>query len=106
MKRSWEAARAKVDREGCCRVCSGGLPQAAHVIGRDHDRHDDDGVVRVNPADIVPLCARHHTAYDARQLDLLPHLTKDEQAQAVLHVGIIRAYHRITSSQGSLDDLL
>lgn len=96
MRRSWKAAREKVDREGECRVCGGGHDlQSAHVIGRVYDPPDG----KVRPVDIVPLCANCHQKYDARSLDLLPCLSHDEQAAAVGHVGIVAAYQRTTGER-------
>lgn len=96
MVRSWKAARAKVEREGRCRV-SGCVTadwrlEAAHTIGRIHDDGD------VDPDDVVPLCQAHHYAYDHRQIDLLPYLSHAEQAAAVRHVGMMAAFRRITGS--------
>lgn len=90
-KRDWSLARAKVELEGRCRVCHRPFPDAAHVIPRSqvHPRHDDDN-------NIVPLCREHHDKYDRGELDLLPYLTKPEQANAVLLVGIDRALWRLT----------
>jgi hypothetical protein len=92
--------------------CEGEM-EAAHIIGRECDQfipaeewHEDDGPLearlkfadgylrqewngelRVFPVRIVPLCRKHHRAYDAHELDLLPYLTVEEQAQAVLDAG-------------------
>lgn len=111
MKRDWSDATAKVQQEGRCRLhalheCDGPL-QAAHVIGRRYDKPAVPLTVRaavalappliVRAVDTVPLCRRHHHAYDARQLDILPYLTLQEQAAAVEHVGIVRALARTTS---------
>lgn len=100
MKRDWNLARSKVEREGRCRVCAEdrAILQAAHVIGRTHDVQVD-GVAVVDPLDVVPLCEPCHRRYDGRSLDLLPHLTIDEQARAVGHVGIARAMNRLTGAR-------
>jgi len=109
--RNWNDARRKVEQEGACRVCPPGAPrrrlEAAHVIGREYDkphplpspRELANGDLYVHPLDVVPLCHTHHEAYDARRLDLLPHLSIAEQARAVEHVGLARAYRRLTGSQ-------
>ena len=96
VRRGWKLARAKVDREGKCRVCgSTRILQAAHVMGR---RFDDE--VEVNPDETVPLCIDCHARYDsARDLDLLPYLTRSEQAAAVLLAGIESARRRITGTR-------
>lgn len=104
MERYWTAARDKVRREGRCRVCGTtyGL-QFAHTIGRKHDQcvelEDGSWAVFVDPDDGIPLCAEDHSAYDRRQLTILPVLTHDEQAAAVAHVGIERALHRLTGQR-------
>lgn len=96
MRRTWKAAREKVDREGECRVCGDGRDlQSAHVIGRVYDPPDG----KVRPVDIVPLCASCHQKYDARSLNLLPYLSHLEQAAATEHVGIVRAYQRTTNER-------
>ena len=117
VKRDWSEAREKVDREGACRVCRHDPArsklrqrlEAAHVAGREFDGsfvdtipHADDGPdagVRVRGVDVVPLCQRHHAAYDARELDLLPYLTFAEQAAAVVHLGIVGAVRRISAAR-------
>lgn len=107
LARDWTLARFKVEREGKCRVCGGReLLAAAHTAGQKHDRARDgtrSGVLVVDPDDIVPLCVDCHTAYDQRRLDLLPHLTNVEAARAVLHLGLVSAYKRLTSSRDSPD---
>jgi hypothetical protein len=95
-RRDWREARAKVDREGTCRVC-GAVDnlQAAHVIGRSHDPANG----KVRPVDVVPLCGPCHMQYDGRSLSLLPYLTHDEQAAAVEHVGMVSAYRRTAATR-------
>lgn len=100
--RDWDAARAKCEAEGRCRVCGSPLRlQAAHTLGRVYDTSSV-----VDPDDIVPLCSYRdaglggcHQAYDARRLDLLPYLTHTEQAAAVRHVGIVSALRRLTANR-------
>lgn len=84
--RDWRPARAKVESEGRCRLhalggCAGAL-QAAHTIGRKHDRREG-GVLIVDPALVVTLCRHHHERYDAHEIDLRPHLTPEELAAAL-----------------------
>lgn len=98
--RDWKEARAKVDREGCCRVCRSTVDvQAAHVIGRRYDElvigARGGKRMRVRAVDVVPLCPRCHGRYDRRDLDLLPYLTWEEQAAAVATSGIAGAVRRI-----------
>lgn len=102
LPRSWDAALTKVRSEGRCRVCGEHRVrlEAAHTVGREHDRLIDpeqpDMGRYVDPADVVPLCVTHHRAFDARELDLLPHLTLAEQAAAAAHVGLVAALRRLT----------
>lgn len=98
MKRDWSQAEVK-RRDRRCRVryeCDGPI-ELAHTIGR---KYDVQGMV--NPADVVPLCKRHHMMYDAREFDLLPFMDYEEQAAAVRHVGISRAFSRLTSGIGEM----
>jgi hypothetical protein len=119
-KRDWTEARAKVDAEGRCRFWRGGPSglcvgrlEAAHIVGRHRDyfmplsAYEDAGFriiaavsLEVAPERIVPLCAHHHDAYDAHELNLLGFLTAEEEAQAVLDAGG-RAEWRVTASVGS-----
>lgn len=85
-------ARAKVEREGACRVC--GAParacDAAHVWNRSQGGRAFD-----DPDAVVPLCSSFkggpgcHQRYDAHRLDLLPYLTTDEQVALVRAAGSI-----------------
>lgn len=92
MARDWTDALNKKRMEGRCRVCKSehGL-DAAHVVPRSlgGDEHPDA---------TVPLCRTCHTRFDQHQLDLLPYLTKPEQAHAVQLVGMASAWH-ITTGQ-------
>lgn len=99
--RDWTLARLKVEEEGCCRVCHAtGRLHAAHIVGRAFDK-DEEGVVVVDPDDVVPLCEVCHRAFDQRRLDLLPYLTRPEQARAVLHAGIVGAMRRISGRRAA-----
>jgi hypothetical protein len=99
--RDWTLARQKVEEEGCCRVCHAtGRLEAAHTVGRAYDVDEKDVVV-VDPDDVVPLCRVCHAAFDARRLDLLPYLTRAEQARAVLHAGIVGAMRRISGRRAA-----
>lgn len=95
-RRSWTAARQKVDEQGCRLAttpghhCTGQV-EAAHVI----DRSLGGGM---QADEIVPLCKAAHSAYDAFELDLLPHLTIDEQVAAVRTLGIEGARRRTCPS--------
>src|ERR1700742_571895 len=109
-KRDWIDARAKVDHEGCCRICKRtDLPlEAAHVLGREHDepktRIDAKSgeliatkILYVDPLRIFPACGPFpsgcHGAQHRHEVDLLRHLTLDEQVQAVKDAGSIEAAH-------------
>lgn len=87
--------RAKCDEEGVCRVCRLNPPEAAHIIPRS----------RINPGlaedarNCCPLCRECHRAFDEERLDLLPYLTRDEQAYAVELVGLFEAYRRISNDR-------
>lgn len=94
MARDWTAARAKVDREPC-RVCLGPFVDAAHIIPRSRVKPGPGE----DPKNIVPLCRVCHAAYDQGKLDLLPYLTREEQAYAVELVGLAEAYQRTTNER-------
>lgn len=106
-RRNWSEARAKVDREGRCRVCgSSWRVEAAHVIPRSvapngGEHHDA----------IVPLCGDYvdqdgravkgcHSRYDDKSegLDLRPYLTVQEYDAAIEAAGSWGMAERITSS--------
>jgi 5-methylcytosine-specific restriction endonuclease McrA len=93
VKRDWTDAREKCEGEGCCRVCRRPDPEAAHIIPRSQvsfgGEHSDN---------IVPLCRGCHRGYDQGRLDLLPYLTRSEQAKAVELHGLIGALRRITNT--------
>lgn len=96
MKRNWEAAWNKVREEAACRVCGRTGPlDPAHIIPRSRVRPG----IGENPLNIVPLCRLHHAEYDQGKLDILPMLTRDEQAYAVELVGLFEAYRRITNER-------
>lgn len=100
-RRDWDAAIAKRDAEGCCRVCGATTNlEAAHVMGREHDEpaHPGSRVLYVAPARIFVLCgpfpAGCHGDFDHHRLDVLHLLTADEQAQAVADAGGIEQARR------------
>ena len=91
--RDWRDSVAKLEAEGCCRVCGieRGLQQA-HTAGRRFDvTRPGRKTLWVNPDAIVPLCPHCHHDYDAHDLDLLPYLTLDEQLYVVKVMGGIEA---------------
>ncbi len=101
-ERSWEAPRAKVEREGRCRVC--GSPydvQAAHIIPRAQVKAGP----AEDPSNVVPLCGDGsqgcHGQYDRHERSILEVLTREEQAMAVLlDPGMLAgAYRRLTGQR-------
>lgn len=115
VRRDWSLGRAKVDREGRCRICRrGGKLDAAHIVAREHDfetpvRLTVDGTYAiwtarqgpmVHPDRILPLCPACHRTYDGPAtlrgaLNMLAHLTREEQVQAVADLGLELARKRI-----------
>lgn len=103
LERDWVDARAKVAEEGCCRICkrSDRKLEAAHVLGREHDepklKLDPTGelvpskILHVEPDRIVPLCGPFpegcHGDVDHHRVNLVHHLTLEEQLQAVKDAG-------------------
>ena len=99
-RRDWSLAAAKVHGdEQRCRNCGETPVEAAHVIGRSRDQRSGN-TLTVSPDSVIPLCRDCHRKYDARDLDVLPHLTVREQAQAVTDAGgIIAALRRVTGER-------
>ena len=78
-----------------CAVCGAEGVDPAHLCDRSLGGCD-------NPRCVVPLCRRDHRAYDEGKLDLLPYLEpryRVELAHAVMHLGLARAYQRITNTR-------
>jgi len=102
-KRDWTDARAKVDHEGCCRICKRtDLPlEAAHALGREHDepKLGKDGwptkELYVHPDRIIPACgpfpAGCHGDVDHNRVNYLQYLSLAEQIKAVEDAGGIEA---------------
>ncbi len=103
-KRDWTDARAKVEEEGCCRICkrSDRKLEAAHILGREHDEPKlkvepitgelvPSKTLHVEPDRIVPLCGPFpegcHGDVDYNRVNLVHYLTIDEQVQAVKDAG-------------------
>ena len=104
------AARQKLEREGMCRVCGDqnlDHLDCAHTWDRSLGSSGFD-----TPELCVPLCSKIkggtgcHDRYDARRLDLLPHLSLDEQVALVRAAGgIERARNRaIGQRRGVVQD--
>jgi hypothetical protein len=87
------AQRAKVQRQGC-RITGehGGHVHPAHICDRGLGGCDHEDCV-------IGLRADYHRLYDMQQLDVLPHLTKEEQAHLVSHVGLISALEQSTGER-------
>lgn len=87
------AQRRKVRRQGC-RVTGEHGPHVhpAHVCDRGLGGCDHEDCV-------IGLRADLHRLYDMQQYDVLPHLTKDEQAHLVGHVGLISALEQSTGER-------
>jgi hypothetical protein len=117
LRRYWSDAESK--RTGC-RVC-GDPAELHHVSGRANDPErlcpDCHGsclevgigpelcpackghgyVLYVRPESVAPLCSMHHREHhDHGTLDLIPHLTNEEAACAVLDLGLQRAYMNLS----------
>jgi hypothetical protein len=102
-KRDWSLAIAKVEEEGCCRICkrSDRKLDASHILGREHDepKIGADGrplkELFVHPARIIPACGPYplhcHGAQHRHEVDTLRYLTLDEQLMAVKDAGSIEA---------------
>jgi hypothetical protein len=89
------AQREKIIGSACvvCAQTRGLTP--AHLAPRSLGGCDDADCV-------VPLCWLHHRAYDTGRLELLPYLEpgwRAEVAHAVLHLGLIGAYRRLTAQR-------
>jgi hypothetical protein len=98
--RDWTDARAKVDEEGCCRICkrTDRKLEAAHVLGREHDEPkvseatgNHMNVLYVDPDRIFPACGPFpdgcHGDVDLHRINYLPYLTLEEQVRAVRDAG-------------------
>lgn len=96
--------RAKVKGQPCIVLkeddpCSGPV-QPAHVIDRSLGGDDHEACV-------VPLCEKHHDAYDnARTLSILEFMEpryREEIQYAVGLLGLVRALERLTNERWSPD---
>lgn len=94
MKRGFTSAspaqRAKAQAASHCRVCarSGDL-DPMHVTDRALQGCDDAECV-------IPACRPCHREYDQGLIDILPVLSKGEQAHAVEHSGVLAMLHQVT----------
>lgn len=86
--------RAKARDQGCrLHGAACGNADPAHIVSRALGGCDQ-------PACVIGLCRHAHRAYDEHELDILGLLTLEEQAHAVAHLGIARAYRRLTGQRG------
>lgn len=87
------AQRVKVEAQGCrvtaVRPAESYVVDPAHIVSRALGGCDHEDCV-------VGLRRDLHIKYDRGELDLLPHLTFDEQAHAASHLGILGALKRTT----------
>lgn len=98
MKRNWAAAHEKLADEGKCRYCQRiGPLDPAHIVPRSRVRPG----AGEDPRNIVPLCRPHHLLYDGGSLDILPVLTREEQAYAVELVGLEEARRYLTNERAA-----
>lgn len=90
------AQKARVEGKACL-VCAQQPCDPAHLIDKSlaPSAGDDERAV-------VPLCRKHHQAYDDHKLDLSAYLEpvwRDSVAWAVEAVGLFRALRRITGQE-------
>lgn len=94
------AQKAKVKEEGCRLTGEfGEHVHPAHVIDRALGGCDDALCV-------IGLRADHHRLYDENKLDILGLLNPEEEAHAVMHVGILQAARQITGVRHVGEDLI
>lgn len=92
------AQRSKVRQAFGCRVCgwNGGTEPPSldpmHITDRALGGCDHEDCV-------VEACRPCHRLYDQGQLDVLPVLTKAEQAHAVAHSGMVSALQQVTGDR-------
>jgi hypothetical protein len=99
-KRDWTDAQAKVDQEGCCRICkrTDRPLEATHILGREHDEpkvSKQTGEILtelyVDPDRVFPACGPFpegcHGDAEYRRINVLLYLTLEEQIRAVKDAG-------------------
>lgn len=88
-------AQREAVRGRSCLVCARTPVDPMHVVPRGMGGCSDALCV-------VPACRECHRAYDNGTLDLVPYLEprfRDQQAHAVSHLGLARAYWRLTNER-------
>lgn len=100
----WRSAEFK---RGPCRICgTTERIELAHVIGREFEEPIAPGssTYRVKAQRVIPLCGPAtdpttcHGKQHRHQLDLVGHLHRDEEVQAVADVGLEAARVRLLPS--------
>ena len=89
MDRDWTKADEKCRQEGRCRRCGVARIERAHLAPRTHDpRISFKSKKREVVADnCIPLCPSCHRKFDHKEIDILEHLTLDEQLHVVRALG-------------------
>ena len=88
------AIHDKIRDSGRCRVC--GVPDTIHALDPAHVIPKSLGG-KNNYESVIPLCRACHDAQHRKEFELLPHLTRAEEAEAVWAVGLGKAYRYLTN---------
>ncbi len=88
-RKSWDEARAKVERDGGCRNCGSTPVEVAHVVPRSLGGGQ-------SADSVIGLCRPCHEDQHAHRIELLPLLDEAEQLEAVRVLGLARAYRYTT----------
>lgn len=88
------AIHDKVRDSGRCRVC--GVPDTIHALDPAHVIPKSLGG-RNNYESVIAMCRACHDAQHRKEFELLPHLTRAEEAEAVWAVGLGKAYRYLTN---------
>jgi 5-methylcytosine-specific restriction endonuclease McrA len=83
--------REALSTESSCRLCGEGRIDWHHAVYRRLGGDADE-------RNLIPLCRSCHDAVHAKRIDLLPHLTKEEQGYAASLIGIERAHRLLAPS--------
>ena len=76
---------------GACRVCGNTYQlENCHVIPRS-----------LGGTQTIWMCSTCHRAQHAHEIELAPYLTREEAAQAVMDVGLGRAYRYLTNERAA-----
>jgi len=88
------AIHDKVRDSGRCRVC--GVPDTIHALDPAHVIPKSLGG-RNNYESVIAMCRACHDAQHRKEFELLPHLTRAEEAEAVWAIGLGKAYRYLTN---------